>query len=138
MAALTNYIENKLIDHIFRTNKWTPTGLIYVGLILSGTDFEAGTVSEVSSIGTGYARVARAPLDANWTAPVTNGTTSNVASIQFPGATADWGTITYYGIWDAATGGNLLIYAPLTSARTITNGTTPSFAATALVFQIDN
>lgn len=136
MAALTNYTENKLIDHIFRTNRWTPTGLLYVGLMLSGTDFEAGTVTEVTAAG--YARVARNPLDANWAASTTTGTTSNVATIQFPAATADWGTVTYYGIWDALTAGNLLIYAPLTTSRTILNGVNTSFAPGVLTFQIDN
>lgn len=136
MAALTNYLENKLIDHIFRTSSYTKPTSLYVGLITGIADAEAGSITEVS--GGSYARVARAPLDANWNASTTNGTTANTASIQFPAATADWGTCTHFGIWDAATGGNLLIYAPLTAARTITNGTTPSFGAGALTFQVDN
>jgi hypothetical protein len=136
MTALTNYTENQIINHVFRTGSFVkPTGL-WVGLILSATDLEAGLVTEVSAAG--YARIARAPLDANWNASVTTGTTANTASLQFPAATADWGTVTHFGIWDAATGGNLLIYAPLTAARTITNGTTPSFGAGALTFQVDN
>lgn len=136
MSALTNYTENQIINHVFRSATFVkPTGL-FVGLINSVTDIEAGSVTEVT--GAGYARVARIPLDANWNATTTNGTTANTASLQFPAATADWGTVTHFGIWDAATGGNLLIYAPLTAARTITNGTTPSFGAGALTFQVDN
>ena len=127
MAALTNYLENKLIDHIFRTSSFTKPTSLYVGLLTGITDAEAGTITEVS--GGSYARVVRNPLDANWNASTTSGTTANTASLQFPSATADWGTCTHFGIWDAATGGNLLIYAPLTVARTITNGTTPSFGA---------
>ena len=136
MAALTNCLENKLIDHIFRTSSFTKPTSLYVGLLTGITDAEAGTITEVS--GGSYARVVRNPLDANWNASTTSGTTANTASLQFPSATADWGTCTHFGIWDAATGGNLLIYAPLTVARTITNGTTPSFGAGALTFQIDN
>lgn len=136
MAALTNYLENKLIDHIFRTSSYTKPSTLYVGLITTITDAEAGTVTEVS--GGSYARIARNPLDANWAASSTNGTTFNSATIQFPAATADWGTCTHMGIWDAATGGNLLIYSPLVAARTITTGTTPSFGAGALTFQVDN
>ena len=136
MAALTNYTENKIIDHIFRTATFAKPTILYVGLMLSGTDFEAGTVTEVTAAG--YARVARNPLDANWAASTTNGTTSNVATIQFPAATADWGTVTYYGIWDAATAGNLLIYSALTNSRNILNGVNSSFASGVLTFQIDN
>lgn len=139
MAALTNYTENKLIDHIFRTAKWTPSGLIFIGLATAVTNAgnEALTITEV--IGGSYARVARTPIDANWDAPVNNnGTTANTASIQFPTATANWGTVTHFVIYDAATVGNALIYAELTNPRTITDGTTPSFAIGALTFQIDN
>jgi len=136
MTALTNYTENNLINHIFRTASFAKPSALYVGLITTLTDGEAGTVTEVA--GGSYARVARNPLDTNWDVTTTTGTTANTASIQFPAATADWGTVTSLGIWDAATGGNLLIYSALTNARTITNGTTPSFAAGALTFQIDN
>ena len=136
MTALTNYTENKLIDHIFRTASFVKPAGLYIGLIIAATDLEAGSVTEVT--GAGYARIARAPLDANWNATTTNGITANTASLQFPAATADWGTVTHFGIWDAVTGGNLLIYARLTNDRTITNVTTPSFAANALTFQVDN
>lgn len=136
MTALTNYTENNLINHIFRTGTFAKPTTLYVGLITTLTDGEAGTVTEVA--GGAYARVARNPLDTNWNASTTTGTTANTATIQFPEATADWGTVTSLGIWDAATGGNLLIYSALTVARTITNGTTPSFGAGALTFQIDN
>jgi hypothetical protein len=136
MTALTNYTENNLINHIFRTGTFAKPLTLYVGLITALTDGETGTVTEVT--GGSYARVARNPLDANWNVSTTTGTTANTATIQFPEATADWGTVTSLGIWDAATGGNLLIYSALTITRTITNGTTPSFGAGALTFQIDN
>ena len=137
MAALTNYAKNKLIDHLFRTSTFAKPTTLYIGLVTAITDAGAGIVTEVT--GGSYARVVRNPLDANWSAPVANnGTTANIASIQFPAATANWGTCTHFGIWDAATGGTLLIYAPLTAARTITTGTTPSFGAGTLTYQIDN
>lgn len=136
MTALTNYTENNIINHIFRSGSFTKPSALYVGLITSLSDGEAGSITEVS--GGSYARVARAPLDANWNASTTTGTTANTATLQFPTATADWGTCTHLGIWDAATGGNLLIYSPLVAARTITTGTTPSFGAGALTFQVDN
>jgi len=136
MPALTNYTENNIINHIFRTASFAKPSVLYIGLITTLTDGEAGTVTEVT--GGSYARVARNPLDTNWDVTTTTGTTANTASIQFPAATADWGAVTSFGIWDAATGGNLLIYSALTNPRTITNGTTPSFGAGALTFQIDN
>ena len=137
MSALTNYTENKILDHLFRTSSFTKPTTLYIGLATAVADVETGTLTEVS--GGAYARVIRNPLDANWDAAVSNnGTTANTASIQFPTATADWGTITHFFIADALTGGNILMINTLTNNRTITNGTTPSFAAGALTFQIDN
>ena len=69
----------------------------------------------------------------------TTGTTRNQAAITFPAPTANWGTVTGAGIYDAASGGNLLIYSTLTASKTVNNGdAAPSFAANALTFQIDN
>ena len=137
MTAFTNYAETQIINHIFRTASFTKPTTLNLALFTAVGDGEAATVTELT--GNGYARVACNPLDANWSAPVSgNGTTYNVNTITFPAATADWGTITHFGIYDASTAGNLIIYAPLTIARNITNGSTPSFAATALTFQVDN
>jgi len=53
--------------------------------------------------------------------------------------TANWGMVTHWGIFDAATAGNLLIHAALTTSKMINNGdAAPSFGAGALTFQIDN
>ena len=137
MAALTNYLENKLIDHIFQGTPYTGPSTLYVALFTAVSDGEAGTVTEVS--GGSYARVAVTANSSNWAdATGNNGTTSNVNAITFPAATADWGTATHFGIYDAASAGNLLVYAALTASRNITNGSTPSFAAGSLTVQIDN
>lgn len=137
MAALTNYLENKLIDHIFQNTAFTSPATLYVALFTAVTDGEAGTVTEVAT--GSYARVAVTASSGNWSdATGNNGTTANVNTVTFPAATADWGTVTHFGIYDASTAGNLLIYAALTASRNITTGSTPSFAAGALTIQLDN
>lgn len=68
----------------------------------------------------------------------TGGTTSNNSAINFPTPTAGWGTVTHFGVYDAATNGNLLFYAALTVAKTVNTSDTVSFAAGALTLQIDN
>lgn len=137
MAALTDYLEGELIKHLFRTGSFTKPTVIAIGL-LTAAPGEASAGTEVS--GGSYARVSVNPLDANWAAiSGGNGTTSNVAAITFPAPTANWGSITHVGIYDAASSGNLLIYAALTNAKTVNNGDpAPSFSAAALTFQIDN
>lgn len=67
-----------------------------------------------------------------------DGTIENAAPVNFPTPSAGWGTVTHFGVYDAASGGNLLFYAALSVAKTINTGDTVSFAAGALSLQIDN
>lgn len=138
MGALTNYTEDEVIKHIFRTGSFTKPATHYVGLFTAAPG-EAGGGTEVS--GGAYARVAVTVGDAEWAATSGgDGTTSNVNAITFPAPSGtNWGVVTHWGIFDAATSGNLLIYAPLTTSKTINDGdAAPSFASGALTFQIDN
>ena len=143
-GAFTDFAENKLADHIFRTTTWTP-GNVWVGLLTGAcSDSSAGT--EVS--GGSYARVQVTKGDAQWkgthgsasgNSSGTNGTISNAAAVTFPSPTANWGVVTHWGIYDASSGGNLLVCAALTTSKTINNGdAAPSFAIDALTVQIDN
>ncbi|MCC7462087.1 MAG: hypothetical protein IT480_06440 [Gammaproteobacteria bacterium] len=146
MAALSDYLENNLIDWLLRAQSFTPPATVYVGL-LTAAPSDSGGGTEVS--GGSYARVSVASSLANWAGTQsaasttassgTGGTTSNNGAITFPSPTANWGTVTHVGIYDASSGGNLLIWAALTTSKTVNNGdAAPSFAAAALSFQIDN
>jgi hypothetical protein len=115
MASISDYYENKIIDHMLRGQAFTPPSTIYLALFtVAPSDSGGGT--EVS--GGGYARQS---FTLN---PASGGTSSNSADIVFPTATADWGTIVAVGIFDAATGGNLLMWANLTQSKTVNSGDT--------------
>jgi hypothetical protein len=146
MGAKSDYLENKLIDFIFRGQSYTPPATLYVAL-LTAAPSDAGGGTEVS--GGSYARVGVTASLANFAGTQsagsttassgTGGTTSNNGAITFPAPTANWGSVTHWGIYDASSGGNLLYYAPLTTPKTINNGdAAPSFAAGALTVQEDN
>jgi hypothetical protein len=136
MAVITDYLEDAVLGHLFRTATFTKPAALYIGLMTAVANGETGSVTEVS--GNGYARVARAPLDANWTMTAGSGVVSNAAIVTFPtNITANWGTVTHVGIWDAATAGNLWLYGSLTSPRTITVGNSTSFTIGSLIFQLD-
>ena len=156
MAAMTDFLENKLIDFLFRGQALGITGAsagagsgpttLYFGLLTAApSDSSAGT--EVS--GGSYARVSVASTLANWAGTQaaastsassgTSGTTSNNGTVTFPAPTANWGTITHMAVFDASSGGNMLIYSALATSKTVNNGdAAPSFAAAAFTFQIDN
>lgn len=133
MAKMSDYLEGQLRAHIFRTASFTKPTALYVSLHTADPT-DAGTGTEVS--GGSYARVNLAPGDANWSAPdATGGVTANLATITFPAPSANWGTVTHVGVWDASVAGNMLTYGTLTTPKTINSGDgAPSFAIGALQF----
>ena len=146
MAHMTDYLENKLLDWAIRGQAFTQLGTVYIGLLTAApSDSAAGT----EATGGSYARVAVTCNMSNWAGTQgagtttassgTGGTTSNNGSITFPAPTANWGTITHLAIYDAATSGNMLLWAPLTANKTVNNGDpAPTFPAASLTWQIDN
>ncbi|MGE0358672.1 MAG: hypothetical protein AB7P08_17350 [Burkholderiales bacterium] len=145
-TSFTDYLENKIVDWLLRGQAFSPPATVYVGLLTAGcSDSAAGT--EVT--GGSYARASVASSLANWAGTQsagsttassgTSGTTSNNNAIPFPAPTANWGVVTHFGIYDAASAGNLLICQALTVSKTINNGdAAPVFNAAALTIQVDN
>lgn len=115
MSQMSNYLENALVNATLRGTTFSTPATVYMALYTSDPT-EADTGTEVT--GGGY---ARQPV--TFSAP-SNGATSNSANVTFPQATANWGNVTHIGIRDAATGGNLLYYTTLTTARNILSGDT--------------
>lgn len=99
MSEMSNYLEDTLIGHLFRTATFSKPTAIAIALLTTNTDdagtgtFSTGTGTEVTNAGA-YARVSRNPLDANWTATAGgDGQTDNAAAITFAQATGSWGTV---------------------------------------------
>ena len=123
---LTNYLENKLIDHFLGTTTYTKPAAVYVGLF-TVTPGEAGGGTEVT--GGSYARQA-----ATFTA-ASSGATSNGTNIDFTGMPA--ATTVAIGIFDASTSGNMLLYGSLTVNKTTDAGDTLRIATGDLDISID-
>lgn len=126
MAALSDYAEQQIIDHLFRTGTFAKPAAIYIALFTAAPS-DSGGGTEAS--GGSYARVEVPQADAQWNAPGTTGLTDNVNVITFPTATAPWGTITHFGIFDAAAAGNLLLHGAVTTSKVIGTGDIAQFAA---------
>tara|TARA_R100001440_G_scaffold75589_1_gene103201 strand:+ start:930 stop:1322 length:393 start_codon:yes stop_codon:yes gene_type:complete len=115
MAGFSDYLENKVLLHVFGGSAYTAPGTLYVALYtVAPTDTGGGT--EVS--GGGYVRQSSA-----FTVSGTNPTTaSNTAAVEFPTATANYGTVVAVGIFDASSSGNLLAYGNLTASKVVSTG----------------
>lgn len=116
MSSFTDYTENLVLNYLFTTNSVTRPTAWYVGLFTAAPS-DTGGGTEVS--GSAYARKATGTITVSGTAT----TATNSAAIEFaPASGGDWGTITHAAIFDAETGGNMLAWAQLTTARTINDG----------------
>jgi hypothetical protein len=113
MAEISNYLENAIINATLRNTTYTSPATVYVSLWTSDPT-DAGSGTEVS--GGSYARTS-----VTFGAP-SNGVSTNSAAVEFPQATASWGTIGYIGINDNSTGGNLLYHTALDTSKTIDTG----------------
>jgi hypothetical protein len=115
MAEISNYLENAILNATLNATTYTAPANIYVSLWTSDPT-DAGSGTEVS--GGSYARTAVSFA----TASGTSGNVLNDGAVEFPQATATWGTIGWIGINDALTTGNLLYHTPLTTSKVIDTG----------------
>jgi hypothetical protein len=113
--SASNYLENTILDHLTSNASYTPPATFYVSLH-TGNPGETGASNEVS--GGSYSRKDVA-YGSEWTSAA-SGSIENVNPIEFVQATANWGTITHFAIWDAVSGGNCLLYGALSSSKTVT------------------
>jgi len=111
-SGFSDYFENKVVGYLFGNVAYSLPATYYVGLwTASLSDSSTGSTAGEPSGGS-YARVSVTNNSSNFDA-ASGGATANTNLITFPMATASWGTVTYVGICDASTGGNLIAYADL-------------------------
>lgn len=131
MGAFSNYLEEKIVEHFLRNNAVASPTTVYLALFTSDPA-EAGSGTEAPY--TNYARQAGA-----WTAIDGNGQTKNSSTITFPanGNASASVVVTHAALFDAASGGNMLLYGALASSKTLQVGDVLSFAANALTLTLD-
>lgn len=112
---MSNYLEVALLNATLNGVAFTAVNDPYVSLHTADPT-DAGTGTEVS--GGSYARTAASFA----TASGTSGLVATDADVTFPTATATWGTVGWIGLWDAASGGNMLYHTALDSSKTIDSG----------------
>ena len=108
----SSYTDNKLIDHLLGSGTYTKPSSKYVALYVGDP---AGSGTEISTLGSAYARQSAAFT-------ITGGVATNTAALEWPAATSSWGTVNYIAIYDASTGGNMLVSSALTYAKSISSG----------------
>lgn len=112
--SFSNSTETLVLNWLLTGGTATRPTAWYLALFTSNPD-EDGSGTEVSGVGTAYERQTAAFT-------VSGNTASNSAAIEFPTATASYGTVSHVGVYDAETSGNLIAYAALTTSKVIDTG----------------
>ena len=114
MSSFSDYLETAALTWAFSAGAVTRPTAWHVALFTAAPG-EAGGGTELSTSGTAYARQSA-------TFTVSGNLATNGSAIEYAVATSNWGTVTHVGIFDAASGGNLLAYAPLATSKSIGQG----------------
>lgn len=133
MSSKSDYLEWNTIEAVLKNG--TPVNPLqpYVGLMTAVADPEAGSFTEVT--GGSYARQS-----SSFGTQSPTGSISSTGAITFPTATADWGTVIAFGVFDADTTGNLLYWGYLgaTPVNFTTSGSSDEFLAPAHGYSNDD
>ena len=112
--SFSNTFETHVLNYVFTATSVTRPTAWYLALFTSNPAEDASG-TEVSTSGTAYARQSAAFT-------VSGNTASNSAAIEFPTATASYGTVTHVGVFTASSGGDLIAYAALSTSKAIDTG----------------
>lgn len=134
--AFSDYLEAKILNWALRAGAMgSAPATVYVALHV-GDPGDTGAANELTIGALAYARVA-VSTTGGWSAPDTASSSSNVADVTFPTAAGgDWGTVTHFSIWDAASAGNCLFKDALVESRSVLSGDTFRFPAGELVLTV--
>jgi hypothetical protein len=117
MANATNFLENKVVDHVLGTTSYTMPTNTFVKLHTGnpGEDAANNAAGETTR------------QNADWSAS-SGGTAALSATVTWTSVSTSE-TYSHFSIWDAATSGNPLIYGALDSPVAVTAGGTFNLTA---------
>jgi hypothetical protein len=121
--SISNYAENKILDHVTGEAAWTMPTTVYVKLH-TGDPGEAAT----SNAATETTRKA-----ASWSA-ASSGSIATDATIEWTNVSTTE-TYTHWSLWDNSTSGNALWTGALSASAAVTAGDT--FQITSLTLSLD-
>ena len=122
MTGFSPYLCKRLMDHWTGKAVYAPPGL-YAGLSLTDP-----SIAITEPAGGGYSRVSVPAASLGSASLAVPSAILNSASVTFPVPSAGWGSVGYWFVCDAATGGNLLFSSPLDEPVEIPSGASVAFA----------
>lgn len=126
MGSFSDYAENKLLDLALGAQAFARVANVFASLH-TATLNDNGSGAEVS--GNNYSRKSITNNATNFPSAAARAKALAVQQ-DFAAASGSWGTITDGGLWDASSGGNLIVADVLATSQTVGTGEAPYLAAT--------
>lgn len=134
-GSKSDYLENKVLDHVLGGGDYTRPATVYVALYTAAPSDSGGGTEVSTGTWTNYARTAVTNNATNFPA-ASSGLKGNGTAISMGTATMSPTNSTVvvvaFGILDASTSGNLLFWGDLTTSKTINHNDPVSFAINAI------
>ena len=150
MSAASNYLEHKILDHVLKFGNgsltvgtgsgYAPPATLYLALYTASPGEAGSHTNEVVLTSGGTATAyARQSVTFGAAGAVTAGASATNATVTFPTATANFGTISHVAVVDSAThnAGNVLFYGAVTTSKTIETGDTFQVSSGNLTISLD-
>jgi len=134
MAGKSDWLENKILNYIFNAGSFTPPTNVYVALFTVAPNDAGSGGTEVS--GGSYGRAAVA-CNTTQFPTTTTGIITNANDITFAQASAAWGTIVAFALYDASSSGNMLYWNSITPPKPVAINDTVTIAAGQLQIEED-
>jgi len=140
MSKFSNYTENNIVGTTLRGAAFPVPAAVYVALFTADPTDANVTANEVGTAAwPAYVRKDAADsgaISTGWTASA-DGVSSNAKVITFPANNGAGNVVvTHIGLYDAATGGNLLYHSPLVASKTLLPGDVISFSIGSLTVTV--
>jgi hypothetical protein len=147
MSAASNYLENKILDHVLKFGNgsltvnagsgYAPPATLYLALYTASPG-EAGSHANEVLVGSGGTATGYVRQSVTF-ATAASGASATNATVTFPTATYNFGTISHVAVVDSATAaaGNVLFYGAVTTSKTIETGDTFQVSSGNLTISLD-
>lgn len=123
-STLSNSTSQQYLDYLLKGVALpTMATSLWLAMFTTTPNLNGTGGVEVSTSGTGYARVELPRVTGTWTGPTgSNQEYNNTSELIYPIPTGNWGTIVSLGVYDAGTAGNLIFVSTISTSRAITLG----------------
>lgn len=118
ISGMTDYQASRILGDEFGGNNYTPETAYYIGVSTTAIN-QDGTGANEPDTDVNYERILIDNNNTNWENISLGVGKQNAIPIEFNPASINQGNITYIGIWDSLTLGNILYYSELINVKNV-------------------